>query len=190
MAIQGGFVALLIGGLILFIGIHILPNFTTARAALAAKLGENGYKLLFSVVSVIGLVLIVLGYRQAPLDQVFEPSHTAQVFLPAAMAVAFVLLAVANVPGRIRHAMRHPMLTGILIWAVFHLLANGDLASNILFGTFSLWAVFAILSVEYRGKRPGGKGSLKADLAGAVVGLLLYAVVLYYHEELFGVPPM
>ena len=190
LAIQGGIVALLIGGLVLFIGIHILPTFTGARAALAAKLGENGYKLLFSVISVAGLVLIVIGYGQAPRDQVFEPSHTARVFLPAAMAIAFVLVAVASVPGRIRRVMRHPMMTGILIWAVLHLLANGDLASNILFGTFALWSVFAILSVEHRGKRPGGMGSLRLDLAGVAVGLLLYAVVLTYHNELFGVPPL
>ena len=182
--------ALLTGGLILFIGIHILPTFTGARAALAARLGENGYKLLFSVVSVAGLELIVIGYGQAPQDQVFEPSQTARTFLPAAMAIAFVLVAVANVPGRIRRVMRHPMMTGILIWAVLHLLANGDLASNILFGTFSLWAVFAILSVEHRGKRPGGTGSLSLDLAGVAAGLLLYAVVLTYHDKLFGVPPM
>ncbi|WP_162917527.1 NnrU family protein [Dongia deserti] len=183
--------ALLIGGLILFIGIHVLPTFAGLRGVLIAGLGEKGYKILFSVVSVAGLILTGAGYGQAPQQQIFEPSQTGRIFLPAAMAVAFVLVAVANIPGRIRRVVRHPMLAGILIWAVFHLLANGDLASNILFGSFALWAVFAILSAEYRGKRLGsGQGSLKLDLVGAVVGLLVYAVVFYFHADLFGVSPV
>jgi uncharacterized membrane protein len=188
---EGGFVALLIGGLILFIGIHVVPSFGRLRGALAAGLGESGYKILFSVVSAAGLILTGIGYGQVPQEQIFEPSQTARTFLPAAMAIAFVLVAVANIPGRIRRLVRHPMLTGILIWAGFHLLANGDLASNIMFGAFALWAVFAILSAEYRGKRLGsGQGSLKVDVVGAMVGLLSYALVFYFHENLFGVSPV
>jgi uncharacterized membrane protein len=102
-----------------------------------------------------------------------------------------MLVAVANIPGRIRRLVRHPMLAGVLIWAVLHLLANGDLASNVLFGAFALWAVFAILSAEQRGKRLGsGEGSLKADLMGAIAGLLVFAIVFYFHADLFGVPPV
>lgn len=184
---------LLLGGLILFIGIHVVPSSSRLRAALAARLGENGYKILFSLVSVAGLVLTVVGYGQAPRDQVFEPSLTARTFLPAAMAVAFVLVAVANVPGRIRRTLRHPMLAGVLIWSTLHLLANGDLASNLLFGAFALWTVFAILSAEYRGKRPatdGKPGNPAFDLAGAVAGLLVFWLILHFHADLFGVAPV
>ena len=128
---------------------------------------------------------------RAPHEQIFEPSLTARTFLPAAMAIAFVLVAVANVPGRIRRLVRHPMLMGVLIWAALHLLANGDLASNVMFGAFALWAVFAILSAEYRGERLGsGRGSLKVDLAGATAGLLVYGLVFYFHDDLFGVSPV
>ena len=183
--------ALLIGGLVLFIGIHLVPSSGRLRAALAARLGENGYKILFSVVSAAGLILTGIGYGQAPRDQIFEPSQTARIFLPFAMAIAFVLVAVANVPGRIRRLLRHPMLTGVLIWAAMHFLANGDLASNIMFGAFALWTVFAILSAERRGKRQGsGPGSLKADLGGAVAGLLVFALAFRFHADLFGVPPV
>jgi uncharacterized membrane protein len=186
-----GFVALLIGGLILFIGIHVLPSSARLRGALAARLGENGYKILFSLVSVAGLVLAAIGYGQAPRQQVFEPSQTARTFLPAGMAVAFILVVVANVPGRVRRVLRHPMLVGVLIWSTLHLLANGDLASNLLFGAFALWSVFAILSAEYRGKRlavvDGKLGNPAFDLAGAVVGLLVFWLILHYHAGLFGV---
>lgn len=186
---------LLIGGLVLFIGIHVLPTFGGLRAALVARLGEGGYKALFSLVALAGLILLIIGYGRAPQEQIFVPSETARIFLPAAMALAFVLVAVGNVPGRIRRVMRHPMLTGVLIWAGFHLLANGDLASNILFGTFALWAVFAMLSAAYRGKRPGagagsGPGSLKADLVGAVGGLAACAIVFHFHADLFGASPV
>ena len=186
--------ALLIGGLVLFIGIHVVPSLRRLRAALTARLGENGYKILFSGVSAIGLVLAAVGYGQAPRDQIFEPSQTARTFLPVAMALAFVLVAVANVPGRIRRLLRHPMLAGVLVWSAMHLLANGDLASNMLFGAFALWAVFAILSAEYRGKRPavadGKRGSPAFDLAGAAGGLLAFWLVLHFHADLFGVAPV
>ncbi len=184
-------VALLIGGLILFIGMHVVPSSVRLRSALAARLGDNGYKILFSLVSVTGLVLTGIGYGQAPHEQIFEPSLTARTFLPAAMATAFVLVAVANVPGRVRRLVRHPMLVGVLIWAALHLLANGDLASNVMFGAFALWAVFAILSEEYRAKRPGsGRGSWKFDLGGAVAGLLVFWLVFRFHANLFGVSPI
>lgn len=183
--------ALLIGGLVLFIGIHLVPSFAGLRGGLAGMLGENGYKILFSLVSLAGLVLAGIGYGQVPPEQIFEPSQTARTFLPAAMAIAFVLFAVANVPGRIRRLLRHPMLAGVLIWAVLHLLANGDLASNVMFGAFALWTVFAILSAVRRRKRlGGGEGSLKADALGVVIGLLVFAIVFYFHADLFGVPPV
>ncbi len=186
-----GFVALLIVGLILFVGIHVMPSVAGLRGGLAAKLGENGYKILFSVVSAAGLILTGIGYGQAPQTQIFEPSQTARALLPAAMAIAFVLVAIGNLPGRIRHLVQHPMLAGVLIWSALHLLANGDLASNIMFGVFALWAVFAILSAVQRGKRIGrGPGSLKADLAGAVVGLIAFWVVFHFHADLFGAPPV
>ncbi len=91
--------ALLIGGLVLFVGIHILPNFGGPLAALVARLGKAGYNILFSLVSADGLVLTGIGYGQAPQEQIFELSQTARTLLPAAMAVAFVLVAAGSIPG-------------------------------------------------------------------------------------------
>ena len=182
---------LLIGGLILFIGIHIVPSSARLRATLVARLSEKGYKILFSLMSAAGLILAAIGYGEAPREQIFEPSQTARALLPVAMALAFILVAVANVPGRVRHMLRHPMLAGVLIWSTLHLLANGDLASNVLFGAFALWAVFAILSAEHRGKRPavtdGKRDNAAFDLVGAVVGLLAFWLILHFHAGLFGV---
>lgn len=182
---------LLIIGLALFVGIHLVPARPALRAAFVGRLGLNGYKIAFSLASALGLALIVLGYAQAPREQIFQPSETARLALPAAMGVAFVLMATAYAPGRIRRLLRHPMLASVLIWSVLHLLANGDLASNSLFGTFAVWSVFAILSAEKRGQKLGGaRASLRADIIAAAIGLAAYVAVLFLHEPLFGVSPV
>lgn len=182
---------LLIVGLALFIGAHLIPTSTRLRSALSGRLGANGYKVAFSMVSALGLVLMVLGYRAAPEVPIFEPSDSARGILPIGMAVAFVLLANAYAPGHLRRLLRHPMLVGVLIWAVLHLFANGDLASNILFGTIAVWTIFGILSAERRGQKLGGeRASLGADVIAGLVGLVAFAVVLYLHEFLFGVSPI
>jgi uncharacterized membrane protein len=183
--------ALLVLGLVLLIGAHLVPANRRLRAGLAAKLGENGYKGAFSLISLAGLVLIVIGYGQAPRDQIFQASETARLFLPVGMAIAFILMATAYVPGRLRRLLKHPMLAGVLIWSVLHLLANGDLASNVLFGSFAVWSVFAIISAARRGQRIGSaRESAMADLGGVAAGLIVFAVVLYLHPFLFGVSPL
>lgn len=182
---------LLIIGLALFVGVHLVPASPALRGALLGRLGTNGYKAAFSLLSGLGVVLIVMGYRAAPNEPIFEPSDSARGILPFAMAVAFVLMATAYAPGHIRRLLRHPMLASILIWAVLHLLANGDLASNILFGTFSVWTIFAILSAERRGQKLGGERmSWRADAIAGLIGLTAYAAALYLHGILFGVSPI
>jgi uncharacterized membrane protein len=182
---------LLIIGLALFIGVHLVPSSPGLRGGVAGAIGLNGYKIAFSVVSAIGLVLAGIGYAQAPYEQIFVPSQTARLILPVAMAVAFVLMACAYAPGRVRRLVRHPMMASVLIWSALHLLANGDLASNVLFGTFAIWSVFAILSASRRGQKLGGDKIRRwADPVAAAVGLAAFALVLYGHEWLFGVSPL
>ena len=183
--------SLLIIGLALFVGVHLVPSSPALRGAVTGAIGVNGYKIVFSLVSVLGLVLAGIGYARTPYEQIFVPSETARLILPIAMGLAFVLMACAYAPGRVRRLLRHPMLAGVLIWSVLHLLANGDLASNILFGTIALWSVFAILSAERRGHKLGGDVVRPwADAIGAAIGLVVFVVVLYLHERLFGVSPL
>jgi uncharacterized membrane protein len=182
---------LLILGLALFIGVHLVPVSPALRAKTVAAIGLNGYKAVFSLVSVAGLVLICIGYARAPAEQIFTPSETARLILPIGVALAFILIACAYAPGRIRRLVRHPMMASVLIWSTLHLLANGDLASNILFGTFALWSVFAILSAMRRGQKLGDDRVRPwADLVAAAIGLIVFAIVFYSHEWLFGVPPV
>jgi uncharacterized membrane protein len=181
---------LLILGLALFIGVHLVPAGTALRAKVVGTISLNGYKAVFSLVSVAGLVLICVGYARAPTEQIFTPSETARLILPIGMALAFILMACAYAPGRIRRLAKHPMMTSVLIWSVLHLLANGDLASNVLFGTFAVWSVFAILSASRRSQKLGDDRIRPwADVIAAAIGLIVFAVVFYSHAWLFGVPP-
>lgn len=182
---------LLIIGLALFVGVHLVPSSPKLRGAVAGAIGLNGYKIAFSLVSALGLILVWLGYAQAPDEQIFVPSETARLVLPVAMALAFILMACAYAPGRIRRAVRHPMMASVLIWSSLHLLANGDLASNVLFGTFAIWSVFAILSAMRRGQKLGDdRIRPRADLIAAGIGLIAFAIVFYAHGWLFGVSPI
>ena len=133
--------AFLIAGLALFIVVHLVPTRPSLRAGLVGTLGPGIYRGLFALVSIAGLVLIVLGYghmqglgRGNPQLRVPPVWIKHVVFL--LMIPAIILLVAAYVPSRIRTAVGHPMLTALMIWAFAHLLANGDLASVLLFGSF------------------------------------------------------
>jgi uncharacterized membrane protein len=184
---------MLILGLILFIGAHATPTFPDIRAALAARLGLGRYKLLFSAVSLAGLVLIVFGasaLRGSAADaQLWSPPVWTRHLALTLMLPAFVLIAAADIPSHIRDKARHPMLAGVKIWALAHLLANGDLLALLLFGSILAFAVYDRISLKRRAvaaKSPArGWGG---DAAAALIGTALWAVTLFWLHPLAGVP--
>lgn len=183
-------------GLIVFFGIHIVPTRPAMKDALRARLGEGGYKILFSLASSVGLVLLILGFVIAR-----HGSGNVQLWVPpvwtkhiafALMPFAFILLAAAYIPSHIHDRAKHPMLAAIKLWAFAHLLANGDLAGVLLFGAFLAFGVYDRISVKKRGaagplgNRHGGVGG---DVAAVAVGLALYALMLLWgHRYLIGIP--
>ncbi len=183
-------------GLVVFLGIHVVPTIPATRENLRAKLGEGGYKGLFSAVSLVGLVLIVWGVglsRGSPANpQLWYPpvwtKHISFVLMP----FAFILLVAAYIPSHIRDRAKHPMLAAVKIWALSHLIANGDLAGVILFASFLAFGVYDRISVKKRGAMgPLGRkhGGVVADIAVVVIGLALYAFMLLWgHRWLIGVP--
>ena len=188
--------ALLIGGLALFIAAHLVPTRPSLRAGLVGRLGSGLYRGLFSVVSIAGLVLIVLGYGHMQ----GLASGNPQLWVPAAwikhvvfllMIPATILLVAAYVPSRIRSAVGHPMLAAIKIWAFAHLLANGDLASALLFGSLLGFAVYDRISVARRpspGPLGDARGGAMHDILVLAVGLALYSLILFWgHAKLTGV---
>jgi uncharacterized membrane protein len=180
---------LLLGaGLVLFLGLHLLPALPPGRGALVGRLGERGYKGAFSLLSLVGLVLIIGGYvLAAPGPRLFEPSPAAIAMAPYAVPLAFVLLAAANMRGHIRHTLQHPMLLGIALWAGVHLLANGDTRGTVLFGSFLGYAVVDFVSVVQRHTVKPFVPSARYDLFAVVGGVGAALLVMLLHRLLFGV---
>lgn len=185
---------MLLIGLVIFLGVHsvsiVAPGW---RDAMAARLGEWPWKGVYSVVSVVGFVLIVKGYAAARLEPtvLYVPPAGLRTATLALMAPVFPLLLAAYLPGRIKTIARHPMLLAVKLWALAHLLANGMLADVLLFGGFLAWAVADRISLKRRSPRTVPALPLSSFNDGLVVvgGLLLYvAFAMWLHPLLIGIP--
>jgi uncharacterized membrane protein len=182
-------------GLVLFLGVHVLTTRRGLRARLVASWGEGGYKAGYSVAALLGLVLIVWGfadYRATGWIDVWDPPKWIKHITVALMLPAVILVVAAYIRGRIYTAVKHPMLAGVKLWAAAHLLANGDLGSIVLFGSFLGWAVFDRISLKHRadaGAPPIPVGGLGNDLIAVAVGIVAYlALVFVFHPVVIGVP--
>ena len=182
-------------GLVLFLGVHTLPAQPELRARLIASSGEGGYKVGYALVSVLGLVLIVWGfahYRATGWIDVWYPPKAFKHITVALMLPAVILVVAAYIRGRIYTAVKHPMLAGVKLWAAAHLLANGDLGSIILFGSFLGWAVYDRISLKHRadaGAPPIPVGGPTNDLIAVAVGIVAYlALAFAFHPVVIGVP--
>jgi uncharacterized membrane protein len=188
--------ALLIVGLILFLGVHSVAIFAPGmRDAWAAAMGLNAWRGLYSLVSLAGFVLLLIGYGQARLEPtvLYVPPLWLRHVAFALMVPVFPLIVAAYLPGRIKARLKHPMLSAVKIWALAHLLANGMLADVLLFGGFLVWAVADRISFKRRVQRPLmmplPAPSVRNDVLAVVLGLGLYvAVLLWLHRVLIGVP--
>jgi len=187
---------ILILGIIVLIGIHFVPAFPDLRDSLMARLGRNGYRALFSVVSLLGLALVVWGCAKAPVVQIWAPPVWTRHLALLLMLPVFPLLFAAYLPGKIKAKVRHPMLAAIKFWALAHLIANGDLASIILFGSFLAYAVVDRILVKRRGGAElvlavSEAEARRNDLISLGAGLALYVAFLFWlHPLLIGVSPL
>ncbi len=189
--------ATLIAGLVLLLGTHSLRFFPgDLRSAGIARLGNRGWRALYSLVSLAGLVLIVIGFGSARAHPVIvwnPPAWT--IHLTALLAVVgFVLVAAAYVPGtKLKAAVGHPMVAGVKSWALGHLIGNGTLAGIVLFGAILVWAVYAFSALRRRDRAAGvvrPAGRLARDGVAVVVGIvaaLVFALLL--HGPLIGLRP-
>ncbi len=181
--------ALLVAGLVLFLGIHLMPALPPVRLAVATKWGENRYKGAFSLISALGLVLIIAGYAFSDdRTRIFPAFPAARAIAPYAMVVSFILFAAANMKGYLRRSIRHPMLIGLLIWSTVHLLANGDRAGTVLFGAFVVYAIVDLFSAVARGAVKSFEPTVKHDVIAVIGGTAVALAVMTFHRLLFGVP--
>lgn len=186
-------------GIAVFLGVHLLPTQTELRSGLIARFGTGAYKAAFALLSAVGLALIVLGYHKLQVmpgknPQIWTPPAAMRHVAALLLLPALILLAAAYIPSRIRTAVKHPMLAAVKLWALAHLLANGDLGGMLLFGAFLAWAIFDRISVKQRaslGPLGTATGGLGGDIAAILVGTILYVVlILGGHYWLVGKVPL
>lgn len=184
-------------GLIVFLGVHSLQIFADDRRdRLIARLGESQFKLTYSALSIVGLLLIIFGYAQARADAslLWSPPAGLRHLVFLLVPVAFILVASAYSPaGHIKAMVRHPMVLGVALWALAHLLVNGTDANLVLFGAFLIWALVDYASALRRtatGTAPTAVArNLRGDMIAVLAGLLLSAAFLFgLHGWLIGVP--
>ncbi len=179
---------LLVSGLVIFFGVHLFTEARQARAKLIGRIGERPYKGLYALVSLAGFVLIVVGMGRTGTVALWTPPDWGRTVAIWLMPLAFVLLAAFLVPGNLRRLTAHPMLWGVTLWALAHLLANGDLAGVLLFASFGAYSLFSMRSQTARGARPSTRKRPYAyDAATVALGLLLYWGFFAWHGTLFGV---
>ena len=189
--------ALLVLGLILFLGVHSVRIFADPwRTRTITARGEKFYKGLYTLVSLAGFALIVWGYGLARHNPVvlWNPPRGMNHLAALLMLFSFVLLVAAYVPrNAIKAKLHHPMILGVKVWALAHLLANGMLADVVLFGAFLVWAVFDFRAARQRdraGNVQYAAGTAKGTTIAVVVGLVAYAVfAVWLHGPLIGVRP-
>ncbi len=182
---------LLIIGLIVWTLAHSLKRVAPdARAGLDRRLGAGPARGVMAVLILLGLVLIVWGYRRAPVVPVYDPASWAIHVNNGLMIVAVLLLGLGHSKSRARGWLRNPMLTAVAIWAVAHLLVNGDAASLIMFGWLGLWAIGDILLIDTQDPAPVRTegGTLAGDVRLVVIAAVVFAVIVAVHTWL-GYPP-
>ena len=185
----------LVLGLILFLGPHVLVTMRPQRDALVKRLGPAGYKGLFAVLSLAGLYLAGKGfglYEAAGPLVLWTPPAWLRPVNEILMLVACIGVAATYLRGAIKRMLKHPMLVGVKAWAVAHLLVTGDLGGLILFGSVLAWAVYARISLKHRSD-PGGppipEGGWPCDVGAVVVGVALFlALALLFHPAVVGRP--
>jgi uncharacterized membrane protein len=189
--------SLLIIGLIIFLGSHSCRIFSEPwRNNMIDRLGEVKWKGLYTIISFIGLALIVIGYGQARQTPVvlWQPATYLTHIAVLLNLVAFIFLAAsASTNNAIRLKVKHPMILGVKVWALAHLLANGTLVDLILFGSFLLWAVLDFRSARKRPIHMQEKvvASTKATIVVIVTGIVVWAAFIFgLHQYLIGVSPL
>jgi uncharacterized membrane protein len=177
-------------GLVIFLGAHLFTGLLRGpREGLVGRVGAGPYKGMFSIIALIGLLLIVVGWGNADRTVIYAPPDWTRHLTYVFMLLALILLAASSLPsGRLAAAVKHPMLAGVKIWAFAHLLVNGDIRSIMLFGSFLAFAVIDRIAVKKRGAPTPAPGPVRNDFIAVGVGIVAWiAIYMFLHPYIGGV---
>ncbi|WNO10972.1 NnrU family protein [Teredinibacter sp. KSP-S5-2] len=176
-------------GMVLFFGVHLVPNMGNVRNNLISKYGENGYAGAYALIALIGLVLYSIGYAKAEFVFIYEPSALIKQFTMVLMFFSIFFLVAMFAPNNIGQKVRHPMLIAVIIWGIAHCVANGDLWSLVFFFGFVVFSIFKIVSLNKRNKPPVKKSiPWRNDFIVFVIACVAYGVEAYFHQYISGMP--
>lgn len=179
---------ILIIGLVLFMGAHLIPSMGRLRPYLAGKIGEEKYKAVIGVVSLVGFGLIIWGYSVAPLRQAWEPVLAPGNLVAILMLISIVTFVSSAITSNIKRIVHHPQLIAVILFSTAHLLVNGEVAAVILFGAFLVFAILALISALIRKLGTAiERQPIGSDVKVIVIGVAVYAALLFLHPYLFGV---
>ena len=172
---------------------HLFPIYAPGgRARAVARLGEKPWKALFALVSILAIWLMVRGFRAAPFIEIWSPPSWTVHINNLLMLLAVFLLGAGHMKSPVARRVRHPMLASVVVWAVAHLLVNGDLAAFVLFGGMGLWAIVAIIGSnardgEWTPPAVEGSGRLKFHVLATLV---VFVAIVVIHGPILGVRPL
>jgi len=174
---------LLISGIALWVIAHFFKRLAPGmRASMTAKMG-NGSKGLMALLIVVSIVMMVFGYRAAPVEIVYSLPSWATHLNNTLMIISVILLGMGNSKGRARTWLRHPMLMGVVVWAGAHLLVNGDIASIVLFGGMAIWALanMVLINVQEGAWQKPEAGPVAGDIKLLIISAVVFAVISGLH---------
>ncbi len=189
---------LFILGLVLFFGIHMLPFYPEYRVQLIEKLdsdtidAEIMYKIIFSVISLLGLIFIGVGKGSMEFIGLWDIPVFFRYVAVVLILASFILMVAAYPPNNIKRYVPHPMLTGVIVWGVTHMLVNGDVVSLILFGSFVAYSVVAIKLANKRQQDISSEQEAQQQISvvkdAIVIGIAMFGflLLLWLHKPLFG----
>ncbi|MEO9600089.1 NnrU family protein [Parasphingorhabdus sp.] len=184
--------AMLITGVLLWSLVHLMKSVTPGlRASVQSAIGEGPHKGLVALLLLGAMALMIFGWRSTPAEFSYDPPAWGRHANMALMFVAILLLGAAQGASRIRQWIRHPMLMGVFLWSLGHLLANGDNKSLVLFGGLGLWALISIITIsrnEGAWIKPAKIATAGRELLTIAIVAVLYLILIFIHPWIAGVP--
>lgn len=183
---------ILLIGLLLFLVSHLVPSFDGFRGRLISALGNKNYAIIFSVVSLVSVVLIVYGFKNADEITLFTPPSWGDIvtFILTVPAVyLFMSNSAGSAPSTAQAVTAHPLSWGVVLWSIGHLISNGEAATVALFSTFLLVGLASILTGNRRGLKPRKekRPPIVKELVFLVIVGVVYAALIWGHSYIAGV---